>query len=207
MGKQQKELLLGITRPHSLLDSKKTLPCGLQDNFILPHLFLTPATLGDFLAHHPWNVIHFDARGREKKKRKKTDTHTFSEWKLLHYSRNTKYIWQALETNTRRGLTSCFLCKSFQGTYAIWNVYLVSAPLHPKESTGLSPLKSQFKSGVWHQDCSRTHSSRIKTHISHLQSCRELYTPTIFCCTDKETPHSEARPPTADPSKLTTDLE
>lgn len=35
---------------------------------------------------------------------------------------------------------------------------------------------------------------------AHLQSCRELYTLIIFCCTDKETPHSETKPPTADPS-------
>lgn len=37
--------------------------------------------------------------------------------------------------------------------------------MHPRESTGLSPMKSHFKSGVWHQ-VSSSKQSWINTHIS-----------------------------------------
>lgn len=106
-----------------------------EHNFLLPHLFFSSANMGDFLAHHPWNVICSDTRGVEKTR------YTFSEWQLLHYSRNAKCIWQALETNTRRDLTSCFPCKSFQGTHVIWNVHLMSVA---QRKHWTIPLSSQI---------------------------------------------------------------
>lgn len=115
----RKESCLASSSPSSEQPSRWALGITEQ-NFLLPHLFFSSAIMGDFLAHHPWNVICSDKRGVEKTR------YTFSEWQPLHYSRNAKCIWQALETNTRRGLTSCFPCKSFQSTHAIWNVYLMS---------------------------------------------------------------------------------
>lgn len=81
-----------------------------------------------------------------KQNQKLRYTWTFSELQLLHHSRNAKYTPQVLETNTRRGLTSCFPCKSFQVTCAIWNVHLVSVS---QKKHWTIPLCSHISSQVY----------------------------------------------------------
>lgn len=133
--------------------------------------------------------------GGEEKEKFSRFTWTFPEWQLLHYRRNTNCIWQALQTNAWRGLTSCFACKSFQGTCAIWKVHLVSVPEKALDYPLWSHISSQMYDIRSLAASTRTGSTQTSDTYPGMQ--RSLHT--MFCCTDKKTLHSEARPLTAYP--------